>query len=67
MKQKFEEFLNKFIGIIEKGGNALPHPASLFVRFFHRMDLSDDCVDTSRTPSRTGGRIVLSFVKSSFS
>ncbi|MDX9748891.1 MAG: AbgT family transporter [Paludibacter sp.] len=30
MKQKFEQLLNKFIGIIEKGGNALPHPAALF-------------------------------------
>lgn len=30
MKQKFENLLNKFIGLIEKGGNALPHPAALF-------------------------------------
>ena len=30
MKQKFEQALNKFITIVEKGGNALPHPAALF-------------------------------------
>lgn len=30
MKQKFELALNKFITIVEKGGNALPHPAALF-------------------------------------
>jgi len=30
MKQKFELALSKFISIIEKGGNALPHPAALF-------------------------------------
>jgi len=30
MRQHFERVLAKFIGIIEKGGNALPHPAALF-------------------------------------
>lgn len=30
MTNKFEKILNRFISIIEKGGNALPHPAALF-------------------------------------
>ena len=30
MKRYFEKALNKFITIVEKGGNALPHPAALF-------------------------------------
>ncbi len=30
MVKHFERFLNKFITIVEKGGNALPHPAVLF-------------------------------------
>jgi aminobenzoyl-glutamate transport protein len=30
MKQYFEKALNRFITIVEKGGNALPHPAALF-------------------------------------
>ncbi len=30
MKKVTENFLNKFINIVEKGGNALPHPALLF-------------------------------------
>ncbi|MBU1014708.1 MAG: AbgT family transporter [Bacteroidetes bacterium] len=30
MKRFFENALNKFITIVEKGGNALPHPAALF-------------------------------------
>lgn len=30
MKRHFENALNKFISVIEKGGNALPHPAALF-------------------------------------
>lgn len=30
MRHHFERVLAKFIGIIEKGGNALPHPAALF-------------------------------------
>lgn len=33
MTYKFEKTLNRFITIIEKGGNALPHPAALFVIF----------------------------------
>jgi len=30
MKRFFEKALNKFINVVEKGGNALPHPAALF-------------------------------------
>ncbi|HPG33933.1 MAG TPA: AbgT family transporter, partial [Lentimicrobium sp.] len=30
MKQFFKKALNRFITIVEKGGNALPHPAALF-------------------------------------
>lgn len=30
MKKIFEKLLTKFINIVEKGGNALPHPAVLF-------------------------------------
>jgi aminobenzoyl-glutamate transport protein len=30
MKRYFEKALNRFITIVEKGGNALPHPAALF-------------------------------------
>jgi aminobenzoyl-glutamate transport protein len=30
MVKYFERFLNKFINVVEKGGNALPHPAALF-------------------------------------
>jgi len=30
MKLNLEKVLNKFISIVEKGGNALPHPAALF-------------------------------------
>ena len=30
MTNKFEKTLNRLISIIEKGGNALPHPAALF-------------------------------------
>lgn len=30
MKQFFEKVLTKFINLVEKGGNALPHPAVLF-------------------------------------
>jgi aminobenzoyl-glutamate transport protein len=30
MKRYFKEGLNKFITLVEKGGNALPHPAALF-------------------------------------
>lgn len=30
MKRYFEKAINKFISIVEKGGNALPHPAALF-------------------------------------
>lgn len=30
MKRFFEKALNKFIAVVEKGGNALPHPAALF-------------------------------------
>ncbi len=30
MKRYFEKALNKFITIVERGGNALPHPAVLF-------------------------------------
>jgi aminobenzoyl-glutamate transport protein len=30
MKRYLERTLNKFISIVEKGGNALPHPAALF-------------------------------------
>lgn len=30
MVKYFERFLNKFINVVEKGGNALPHPAVLF-------------------------------------
>lgn len=32
MKQQYK-FINKFLVIVEKGGNALPHPATLFVIF----------------------------------
>lgn len=30
MKRFFTNALNKFITVVEKGGNALPHPAALF-------------------------------------
>jgi len=30
LKKATENFLNKFINIVEKGGNALPHPALIF-------------------------------------
>ncbi len=30
MKRYFDNTLNKFINVVEKGGNALPHPAALF-------------------------------------
>jgi len=30
MKRFFDKTLNKFITVVEKGGNALPHPAALF-------------------------------------
>ncbi len=33
MKQKQKGFFNKFLVLIEKGGNALPHPATLFAIF----------------------------------
>lgn len=33
MTYKFEKALNRIITIIEKGGNALPHPAALFAIF----------------------------------
>jgi aminobenzoyl-glutamate transport protein len=33
MNKKAENFINRFITIIERGGNALPHPAALFGLF----------------------------------
>ncbi len=33
MAIRFEKLLNRFISIVEKGGNALPHPAALFAIF----------------------------------
>ena len=33
MKYTFERLINRFISLVERGGNALPHPAVLFGLF----------------------------------